>query len=98
MERDNKETMDQITEDANNEIAIIKKRQQDNENKVLQMTTTSKGEVQLTKNKLADVRQELKTLDRWIQDKDTMLKKQRANIEQLKVEWTEKKSQIDIKD
>ena len=66
MQRDNKETMDQITEDANNEIAIIKKRQADNENKVLQMTTTSKGEVQLLKNKLADVRQELKTLDRFI--------------------------------
>ena len=90
--------MNQILEDAKGEIDLIKNKQSDNENKVLQMTTTSKGEVQLTKNKLADVRQELKTLDHWIQDKDTMLKKQRSNIEQLKVEWTEKRSQIEIKD
>ena len=98
MQRDNEETMNQILEDARGEIELIKKKQSDNENKVLQMTTTSKGEVQLLKNKLADVRQELKTLDRWIQDKDTMLKKQRANIELLKAEWNENKSQIDIKD
>ena len=62
------------------------------------MTTTSKGEVQLTKNKLADVKSELETLGRLITDKKLQLKKQKENIKKLSLEWQEKKTDIDIKD
>jgi len=62
------------------------------------MTTTSKGEVQLVKNKLADVQTEVKTLKRWITDKEIQLDKQRENIQKLSLEWKEKKTEIDLKD
>ena len=45
MQRDNKETMRQIREDADGEVALIQKKFEDNEEKVTSMTTTSKGEV-----------------------------------------------------
>jgi len=80
MQRDSEETMRQIREDADGEISLIQKKFDENEEKVTSMTTTSKGEVQLTKNKLADVQSELKTLTRWINDKELQLEKQRENI------------------
>ena len=45
MQRDNEETMRQIREDADGEVALIQKKFEDNEEKVTSMTTTSKGEV-----------------------------------------------------
>ena len=62
--------MNQIIDDSRGETELIKKKFDDNEEKVTSMTTTSKGEVQLTKNKLSDVENELKTLKRWISDKE----------------------------
>ena len=45
MQRDNEEMMDQIIKDSDGETALIRKKFSDNEEKVVQMTTTSKGEV-----------------------------------------------------
>ena len=75
MKRDNNEMMRQIEEDSKGETDLIKEKFEENEEKVTSMTTTSKGEVQLTKNKLSDVENELKTLKRWISDKELQLEK-----------------------
>ena len=98
MKRDNNEMMRQIEEDSKGETDLIKEKFEENEEKVTSMTTTSKGEVQLTKNKLSDVENELKTLKRWISDKELQLEKQQQNVQKLSLEQKEKKTEIDIKD
>ena len=45
MQKDNQEMMKQILEDSKGETNLIRKKFSDNEEKVVQMTTTSKGEV-----------------------------------------------------
>jgi len=47
------------------------------------MGLKSKAELQLTKNKLTDVETEIQTLTRQIQDKKSVLEKQREVIEEL---------------
>ena len=62
------------------------------------MSLRSKADLQITKNKLADVQSEIKTLTRLINDKSIQLDKQRENIQKLNLEWTQKRAEIENKD
>ena len=62
------------------------------------MSYQSKAELQITKNKLTEVQQEVKTLDRQIIDRNESLKKQKIIKDKLQLEWTQKKAEIDLKD
>ena len=69
MKRDNEEMMNQINDDAGQEICEIEKKNQTSLNQVTDMSLRSKADLQITKNKLTDVQSELKTLMRLIGDK-----------------------------
>jgi len=62
------------------------------------MSLRSKADLQTTKNKLNEVSQELTTLKRWIEEKNTQLDKQSKVTTQLNQELNQKKEQIDQKD
>ena len=98
MQRDNQETMNQINQDAESEIREIEKKNQTSLNQVTDMSLRSKADLQITKNKLADVQSDIKLLTRWINDKSIQLEKQKENIQKLNLEWTHKKAEIEQKD
>ena len=75
MEGDNKEMMKQITQDAEDEIREIEKKNQTSLNQVTDMSLRSKADLQITKNKLLDVQQDIKQLNRLIMDKSQQLDK-----------------------
>lgn len=62
------------------------------------MSLRSKADLQITKNKLTEVQQDIKSLNRWITDKKIQLEKQTESKQKLNMEWTRKKADIDIKD
>ena len=62
------------------------------------MSLRSKADLQITKNKLAEVQNDIKTLSRFIADKNIQLDKQRENIQKLNIEWTQKRAEIENKD
>ena len=94
MQKDNQEMMDQIKQDAIDEIREVEKKNQTNLNQVTDMSLRSKADLQITKNKLHDVRNELKTLGRLITDKSMQLDKQKENISNLNRELQQKKDQV----
>ena len=98
MQDDNKETMKQINDDAEEEIREIQQKNQNSLNQVTDMALRSKADLQITKNKLADVHSEIKTLSRWIIDRTSQLENQRELIQQLNHKWTQQKSEIENKD
>lgn len=98
MQIENKEMMDQIQQDAKDEIREVEKKNQTNLNQVTDMSLRSKADLQITKNKLHDVRNELKTLVRLINDKSMQLDKQKENISNLNRELQQKKEQVEEKD
>ena len=98
MQKDNQEMMDQIKQDAVDEIREVEKKNQTNLNQVTDMSLRSKADLQITKNKLHDVRNELKTLGRLITDKSMQLDKQKENISNLNRELQQKKDQVELKD
>lgn len=55
MKRDNEEMMNQINDDAKQEICEIEKKNQTSLNQVTDMSLRSKADLQITKNKLTDV-------------------------------------------
>ena len=65
---------------------------------VQDMSLRSKADLQITKNKLAEVQNDIKTLSRFIADKNIQLDKQRENIQKLNIEWTQKRAEIENKD
>ena len=98
MKRDNKMTMDQIKEDADQEVKEIEKKNETSLKQVQDMSLRSKADLQITKNKLAEVQNDIKTLSRFIADKNIQLDKQRENIQKLNIEWTQKRAEIENKD
>ena len=98
MKNDNAEMMKQITQDAEDEIREIEKKNQTSLNQVTDMSLRSKADLQITKNKLLDVQQDIKQLNRLIMDRSTQLDKQNDNIKELNSECLDKKAEIDRKD
>lgn len=70
---DNEETMKQIKQDADQEREEIEKKNQNNLSQVSDMGLKSKAELQITRNKLTEVEQEIEQLTRQIQDKKLQL-------------------------
>jgi len=62
--RDNEETMKQIKQDAEDEIRQIVQKNEHSLTQVKDMGLRSKADLQITKNKLADVQSEIETLNR----------------------------------
>ena len=91
-------TMDQIKEDADQEVKEIEKKNETSLKQVQDMSLRSKADLQITKNKLAEVQNDIKTLSRFIADKNIQLDKQRENIQKLNIEWTQKRAEIENKD
>ena len=98
MQRDNKETMNQIDQDAKDEIIEIEDKNNTALVQVQDMSLRSKADLQITKNKLSDVKQEVKTLDRQISDRNTLLIKQLDIKNKLGKEWEQKKAEIQVRD
>jgi hypothetical protein len=70
---DNSEIIKQIKDDAKLEKDDIEKKNQQNQTQVQDMSLKSKAELQLTRNKLADLESEIDQLTRHIQDKEHQL-------------------------
>ena len=77
MRKVNSDTMAQILDDAETEIKEMQMKNQTNLNQVTDMSLRSKADLQITKNKLNEVENELKKLSRWIKEKGNQLDQQR---------------------
>ena len=86
---DNEETMKQIKQDADQEREEIEKKNQNNLSQVSDMGLKSKAELQITRNKLTEVEQEIEQLTRQIQDKKLQLGLQKTSIDKLKIKINE---------
>mmetsp|Transcript_20483 Transcript_20483/g.19453 ORF Transcript_20483/g.19453 Transcript_20483/m.19453 type:complete len:107 (+) Transcript_20483:2499-2819(+) len=86
MQEDNKEIINQIQQDAEFEIKDIDDKNKQNQTQVQDMSLKSKAELQLTKNKLADLDSDIGKLGRDIQDKQTQLDNQKNTTLSLKNE------------
>lgn len=64
LKRDNTETMKQISDDAQDEIRQIEKKNQHSLNQVTDMGLRSKADLQIIKNKLTETEAEIETLIR----------------------------------
>lgn len=95
---DNEETMKQIKQDADQEREEIEKKNQNNLSQVSDMGLKSKAELQITRNKLTEVEQEIEQLTRQIQDKKLQLGLQKTSIDKLKIKINEQKKEIHEKD
>jgi len=73
----NRETMKQILSDADQEVNEMQMKNQTNLNQVTDMSLRAKADLQTTQNKLNEVNQELRTLNRLITERSTQLDKQR---------------------
>ena len=73
MARDNKETMEQIDDDAKKEIDQIEKKNKASLAQVKDMGLMSTAELQNKKNKLQDLAAEIELVDRQIKDKQQQL-------------------------
>lgn len=81
--RDNKETIDQIKDDAAEEKKDIEQKNQKNLNQVHEMSLKSKAELQLTNNKLTDLGYDIESLKRQLQDKEIQFKIQEDATQKL---------------
>jgi hypothetical protein len=68
---DNEETMKQIKEDADIESEELEKKYQNNLSSISDQSLKSKADLQITRNKLVEIEQEIDNLNRSIQDKNT---------------------------
>jgi len=90
--------MNQIDEDAQDEINEIAKKNESNLKQVQDMGLKSKAELQLYRNKLLDVESEIEQLIRQKQDKGTQLENQKKTIDSLRAEIKERGKEIYEKD
>ena len=72
----NRMTIEQIEEDRDNELTEIQKKNEDNKSQVHDMALKSKAELQLIKNKMKDIEDEKKTLERQLLDQGFAVMKQ----------------------
>ena len=69
-------TIEQIEEDRDNELTEIQKKNEDNKSQVHDMALKSKAELQLIKNKMKDIEDDKKTLERQLLDQGFAVMKQ----------------------
>jgi uncharacterized protein (DUF3084 family) len=98
MQEDNKEIIKQIEDDASFEIKDINDKNYQNQTQVQDMSLKSKAELQLTRNKLADLDSDIGKLLRDIQDKETQLNNQTKTTLQLKTDIASQAAEIKEKD
>lgn len=98
MQRCNAETMVQIRNDANLEIKEMQMKNQTNLNQVQDMKMRSQADLQSTKNKLGEVKNELAQLDRMIKEKSMQQGKLEIVNENFKQVLGQKKEEINHKD
>ena len=72
----NRMTIEQIEEDRDNELTEIQKKNEDNKSQVHDMALKSKAELQLIKNKMKDIEDDKKTLERQLLDQGFAVMKQ----------------------
>ena len=72
----NRMTIEQIEEDRDNELTEIQKKNEDNKSQVHDMALKSKAELQLIKNKMKDIEDEKKALERQLLDQGFAVMKQ----------------------
>ena len=84
IEKENQEILVQIHQDTDFEIKDIEHKNTTNKLQVNDMSLKSKAELQLTRNKLTDIGNEIEQLERQIQDKNHQNKQQADECEQLK--------------
>ena len=72
----NRMTIEQIEEDRDNELTEIQKKNEDNKSQVHDMALKSKAELQLIKNKMKDIEDDEKTLERQLLDQGFAVMKQ----------------------
>lgn len=73
MKKKHAEIMDQIANDADQEIQDIEKKNQQDITKITDLSLKSKADLQLTKNKNNDLDAEIEQLERDKQDKTQLL-------------------------
>jgi chromosome segregation ATPase len=95
---DNEERIRQIKLDAVYEIEDIDQKHDNNKVHVSEMSLKSKAELQLTINKLAEIQQELGSLNRSIDDKKPLISKQDVKNQELSKEATALEEKIAKKD
>jgi hypothetical protein len=72
IERENAEILAQIKEDTEFEVQDITRKNDNNKAQVNDMSLKSKAELQLTRNKLNDIDNEIEQAHRSIQDKNKL--------------------------
>ena len=72
----NRMTIEQIEEDRDNELTEIQKKNEDNKSQVHDMALKSKAELQLIKNKMKDIEDDKKALERQLLDQGFAVMKQ----------------------
>lgn len=97
-EEDNKEILEQIRQDAENEENDIGSKNEQNKKQVGEMSLRSKAELQLTQNKLHDLGQDTDQLLRQIQDKEIQLRLKQDEEKKLQKAITNKKVEIEERD
>ena len=98
IERENAEILQQIKEDTEFEVLDITRKNDNNKSQVNDMSLKSKAELQLTRNKLNDIDNEIEQAHRSIQDKNKLNQLQDAQCEDLKIKIAEQLKQIHLKD
>ena len=82
-------TIEQIEEDRDNELREVQKKNEDNKSQVHDMALKSKAELQLIKNKMKDIEDDKKTLERQLTDQGYSVGKQEAkhkeHLDEIKV-------------
>ena len=82
-------TIDQIVEDRDNELKEIQKKNEDNKSQVHDMALKSKAELQLIKNKMKDIEDDKKALERQLTDQGYAVSKQevkhKEHLDEIKV-------------
>ena len=92
------EIIKQIEKDAEEEIEQIKKKNETDIAKITDLSLKSKADLQLTRNKNADLKEEIEQLKREKQDKTVLLERQKEKNSQLKEEVSRKQEEIKEKD
>ena len=82
-------TIEQIEEDRDNELREVQRKNEDNKSQVHDMALKSKAELQLIKNKMKDIEDDKKTLERQLMDQGYAVVKQetkhKEHLDEIKV-------------
>ena len=94
MEKRNRETIELIQGDREDEIDQIQKKNYENINQVKDMALKSTAELSILHNKMSEINNEIESLDRQISEQNEDLKKKQENIKILSEEIKELKDDI----